>query len=108
MSDSDGPIQIPSSQIKIKKKIGTLHGEPVILVSTVGGLSMVVSPQDGKVKTLGVGSHKSIAKHIASKRNPDIQWTELNKADEVETEHFEFLLPKYETLTDSFQAEENS
>lgn len=94
--------QITPDQISYRKKIGTLDGAPVIEVGLIGGFHMVVSPKGGKVKTLGTGPHRCVARHIAKKRNPEIEFTDLAKADFVELAHFAEVLPKYEAMTDDF------
>ena len=99
---------IPLEQISFKKKIGTLHGDPVILVATKGGLNLVVTAHGSRVQTLGVGSHRCIAKHVAKKKEPDIEWIDLNKSDFVAEEHFASLLPRYEELTLAFRRAEGS
>jgi hypothetical protein len=33
-------------------------------------------------------------------REPDVQWTELSKADHVDFEDYAPLLPKYEAITE--------
>ncbi len=97
-------MNVPEEQIVYKKKIGKLNGDPVIEVATKGGLHLVVSVHGNKVTSLGAGPHKAVARHIAKKKAPDIQFTELSKSDEIEEYLFEWCLPKYEALTDALRA----
>lgn len=95
-------MQISRQQMAAKpKKVGKLDGKDVFHLPLKGGLHMIVGASDKGVgfETLGTGPHPAVARHIATKKHSDIQWTELNKADYVEFEHYENLLPKYEALT---------
>lgn len=87
--------------------MGILGGAPVWEIHTIGGYVLVSSTRDNKPETLGVGSHRALARHIAKKRAPDLRWTDLAKADHVDYAHYASLLPAYEALTDRVrQAEE--
>lgn len=83
------------------KKIGHLNDKDVFGMTTKGGLSLVVSAKDGAFETLGAGPHPAVARHIAKKRNPDVTFTELNKADYIEERAYASMLPKYEAITDA-------
>ena len=98
----DSPESIPSSQIASRKVVGDLHGEKVIEITLKGGLNLIVSAKGGKVAVYGSGSHRGIARHIAKKKEPDIQFNELSKSDWIDPAHFASLLPKYEALTEMF------
>lgn len=93
--------QITPDQVEYKKRIGKMEGQPVFEVGLIGGLCMVV---DRRGQPLGAGPHRAVARHIAKKRNPTLEWTELSKADHVEEEHYAHLLPQYEELTDQLSA----
>jgi hypothetical protein len=93
-------MQIKAEHVESKKRIGKLKGKPVIEIKTTGGFHMVVtSNESGGFETLGTGPHKAVARHIAQKREPEIEWVELSKSDHVDPAHFQHLLPEYETLT---------
>lgn len=96
--------QITSDQIQYRKKVGRLEGHPVFEVGLIGGLHIIGMAKAGRVETLGAGPHRAVARHIAMKRNPKLEFTELNKSDHIEPEHFESLLPRYEALTDHLRA----
>ena len=97
--------QIPTSQIAYKKKIGTLtdNGSDVIEIGLRGGLVLVVSPNKGKVNTLGVGSHRRIARTIAMKSNKDLKFNDLEKSEEYDPANLEDLIEKYQELSDQFR-----
>lgn len=96
-------MDISPSQIVFKKKIGLCKKGDVVYAKTKGGLHMVfVPPHDGKKpEFLGFGPHKAVARHIAEENEPDLQWTELSKADHYDLPDFEHLLPEYRELTNS-------
>lgn len=97
-------MNIKPEHIESKKKIGTLRGKPVVEIKTTGGFHMVVtSNSEGGFETLGTGPHKAVARHIAKKREPELEITELSKADHVDEAHFARLLPEYEALTDKIR-----
>lgn len=85
------------------KKIGRLNDKDVFGMTTKGGLSLVVSAKDGAFETLGAGPHAAVARHIAKKRNPDVVFTELNKADYIDERAYAQYLPKYESITEALQ-----
>jgi hypothetical protein len=97
-------MDIQSEHIASKKKIGILKGKPVVELVTTGGLHLIVTGKMGKMEALGAGPHRAVARYIAEKKEQDIQWTELSKADYMEPELFLDLIPKYETLTNRFRA----
>lgn len=97
-------MDISAKQLAGKpKKIGTRGGKNIMELTTKGGLTMIVGPKDGGFETLGAGPHKAVARFIAKKKAPDIQWSELAKADYVEPEYFEHLLPQYQALTQALR-----
>lgn len=103
MGLKEHPVSAPISQDQIayKKKIGKLGQAPVYEVGLIGGLHLILKAgKDGKTEPLGAGPHRAVARHIAMKRNPELELTELSKSDWVDLAHFQSLLPKYEFLTD--------
>lgn len=98
--------QITSDQIAYRKKVGKLGDAQLVEVGLIGGLHMIVKAKNGKTEVLGAGPHRAVARHIAKKRNPEIEFTELNKADHIEPEHYASVLQKYEELTDQLSTPE--
>jgi hypothetical protein len=93
-------MNIDKEQIASKRTVGTYKGKPVIELVTKGGLHMMVGQKDGKHEAFAAGPHSAVAKHIASKREPDIVFTELSKADYMEPYLYMAIVPEYERLTD--------
>lgn len=94
---------IPASEIRSKKKIGVDGNDAVYEVSTVGGLYMVLAARAKGPETLGVGSHKAVARWLATKKAKGLQLTELSKSEFVEEDCIRHLLPKWEAITDSIR-----
>lgn len=95
-------MDLSANQIKSKKRVGRIGSNPVVEVMTKGGLHMIITARAGKPETLGVGSHRAVARFIAGQK-ADISWSELSKADHLAVEHFAHVLPKYEALTDEIR-----
>ena len=95
-------MQIPENQIKHKKNVGTLKGNPVFEVYLVGGLHLlaVVDAKLRKTDIIATGKHRALSRHIAKMKAPDIIFTELNKGEEIPVEHFSWCLEKYIELTE--------
>jgi len=79
-----------------------IGSNPVIELMTKGGLHMIITARGGKFETLGVGSHRAVARHIASQK-ADVVWTELSKADYVPPEDYTLLLTTYEAMTEQIR-----
>jgi hypothetical protein len=97
-------MDIKPNEIIYKKEVGKCNGDSVVELTTRGGLHMII--KGGKSpETLGVGSHRAIARHIAGKKK-NVTWTELSKSDLLEPEAFAGLLTKYENMTDAIRKQE--
>ena len=94
---------IPASEIRSKKKIGTDGDDAVYEVTTVGGLHMILASRPKGPETLGVGSHKAVARWLASTKAKNLQLTELSKSEHVEEECIRHLIPKWEAVTDAIR-----
>ena len=99
---------IPASEIKYKKKVGVDGGDPVHEIATVGGLHLIVAVRKGGAETLGIGSHRAVARHLATKKARALQWTELSKSEAVEDRFIQHLIPKWEAVTDAQRAKEKA
>lgn len=73
-------MKISADQIESKKVAGkTKDGNPIVYVITKGGLHAFFSKnKDGEIDTLSAAPHRAIAKWLAEKRSPDIEWSELD------------------------------
>jgi len=96
-------VEIKPEHIETKKVIGRLGAKKVFQLTTLGGLNIVVVAKAEGFETLGLGSHAKIAQHIAKKKEPSIEFTELSKSEDIPVEYFQFCLPKYEALTDAMR-----
>jgi hypothetical protein len=79
-------MELKRVHIKKQEVIGTLNGRDVILVETHGGLAMVAAHKGGRLVTIGCGPLASVAKFLAEKREPDIQWSEQIMKSESDKE----------------------
>lgn len=100
-------MNIEPSEIAYKRQVGHLNHNPVMEVGLMGGLHLIMTVRKGKVETLGVGPHRAVARHIAKKKEKDLVWTELAKADEPTEREFGFCVPQYEAMTDRRRAHES-
>jgi hypothetical protein len=98
-------MDIKSEEVNYRKKVGTLDQSPVIEIGLKGGLHLIFAKKNGKFEALGAGPHRAVARFIAKKKTEDkIEWSDLAKADHIEPEHFQHLLPRYEAMTDALRA----
>jgi len=86
--------------IRYKKQVGNSKGTPVYEIATTGGLYMVAKSDKGKVEILGTGPHRAISRYIAEKKDPDLEFDDLEKSDFVPFEIIKPLIPQYTMLTD--------
>lgn len=97
---TDPQIKMQPVDIAFKKRVGRLGTNPVWHVATTGGFHMMVLGKSGGFEILGTGPHPGVAQHLAEKRQPEIFWEDLNKADFLSLEDFEYLIPKYTEVTE--------
>ena len=95
-------INIKPEHVETKKIVGRLGTNKVFHILTTGGLHMIIVAKSVP-ETLGLGSHRCISRHLAQKREPNIVWTDLEKADFIPLEFYQDQLPKYEALTEEFR-----
>jgi hypothetical protein len=95
-------MDLEARHIAYSKVIGQLNGDKVVEMATTGGLVMI-AVRKARPEVLGAGSHRAIARLIASQKQPDIKYTELAKGDYVPEEYVKDLLPRYEALTDKIR-----
>lgn len=98
-------ISVTQDQLADKpKKVAKLGETPVFQAVTKGGFYIVGMMKNGSFLTIGTGSHKALARHVAEQVEPKLQWTELSKADYVDPRHFRHLVPKYVELARRMRA----
>ena len=100
-------MNINEKHIKTKRKIGSIHGKPVVEVVTGGGFHMVATQGEGnKLKILGTGPHRAVARWIAQKTEPDLEITELSKSDTLDIHAIGPEIARWERITKMFQEAE--
>lgn len=97
-------MDIKKNQLQYRKKIGHLGSKAIIEVGVIGGLKIVALQEaSGKLKTLGAGSHRAIARFLAKKAEPGIEIDSLEKSDEINYIDFKDLLPFWTEVTKKMQ-----
>ena len=97
-------MQIPQKQISYNKEIGSSEGSKVFEIGTIGGLHLIIMAKGSEFVTAGAGPHRGIARFIAKKKYPKMEFTSLEKSEDADPSTFQDLLPAYEALTDKFNA----
>lgn len=99
-------MDIDVRQIGVKpRKIGrTADGETVFELITKGGLTIIeaADPQTGRKRTLGLGPHRALARHVARSQARGLELTELSKSEAVGAEHWAHLIPECLSLLARF------
>jgi hypothetical protein len=91
---------VPNNQIKYRKRIGFSGKKPVFEIGTIGGLVLVAEQNvDNKLKVLGSGSHKTLARFLAKKYEPALNIDLIEKSEDGEIEDFREFLPFWEQVT---------
>jgi hypothetical protein len=93
-------MKIESKDLALRKRVGTLRGRAIIYLMTKGGLHLIISDDEQGPEILGAGPHPAVARYIAQKREPEILFRDLEKSEEINEETLQFVLPKYEKLTE--------
>ncbi len=75
-------MDLDPTQIATRARTGSLDGNPVFHLVTKGGFNVVAAVRKGKVEYLGYGPHRGVARHIAKKRCPQLQWNDLEKSED--------------------------
>lgn len=98
-------INIEQKHIASKKRIGTLHGQPVVEILLKGGLHLITTLKDGKPATIGAGPHRAVARWMAEKNDPDITIEELSKSEEVSLRGIMSVADEYQKVADNWNAQ---
>lgn len=99
-------MDLPADQIQFKREVGKLNGEAVCHIAYKGGLNVIAAKKSGRLKLIALGPHQAVAKHLASKYEPDIKWESFAKSEYYPIETYSHLLPKWEKITEEARAHE--
>jgi hypothetical protein len=90
---------IPGDEIVYNNVVGKLGNKVLRAYGTIGGLHLVEARSpDGSRQVIGAGSHRAVARHIAKKQHPDIEWTILEKSQDIDPRDFADILPFWEQV----------
>lgn len=92
-------MNITPKHIASQKVIGKLGNKKVTELVTTGGLHIVAADEGGKVKVLGTGPHRAIARYIAEKAEPKLIIQELSKSDALDPITLAREVPVWEEVT---------
>lgn len=94
-------MTISPKEIQSRKRIGHLGSKAVVEISSIGGYKVVgVQEPTGKIKILGAGNHRGVARFLAKKNEPKLEIDELEKSEDFRLEDFAEFLPFWEQVTD--------
>lgn len=97
-------MNISAKELLYKKRIGKASkGRTVFGVGTIGGLHLVVAVGGGKMETLGAASHPALARHIATKNDPELEFNDLAKSEQIDPKFFADMLDSYVELTNQLR-----
>jgi hypothetical protein len=92
-------MQIPADEIVYSNTVGKLGNKILRAVGTCGGLHLIEARSpDGSKQVIGAGSHRAVARMIAKKMYPEVEWTVLEKSAEIDPRDVEDLLPFWEEV----------
>lgn len=99
-------MDIDVHQMRVQpRKIGrTADGETVFEMVTKGGLTIIEAahPETGRKRTLGLGPHRALARHVARSQAKGLELTELSKSEAVGPEYWAHLIPECLSLLRRF------
>jgi len=96
-------LNLEPVHIKTKKQVGTVNSKPVWELQTTGGLWVNVLGKGAGFEVIGTGPHRGVARYISEQKQPNVQWSDLAKADWHDPASFAFILPKYIAFTDALR-----
>ena len=92
-------LLIPNDELCYKSVIGKWGDKVLYGYGTVGGLHLVEARSvDGSKEIIGAGSHRAVARHIAKRMHPGVEFTCLEKSQEVDPRDFADVLPFWEAV----------
>ena len=85
---------IPADELCYKSIIGKWGSKTLYGCGTIGGLHMVEARSpDGTKQIIGAGSHRAVARMTAKRQYPEIEFTMLEKSQEIDPRDVEDILP---------------
>ncbi len=97
-------MNIKQVHIASKRRVGSLHGQPVVEILLKGGLCLVTTLKNGKPCTIGAGPHVGVARWMAEKNEPDCQLTELSKSETITPAGYASVEAEYQQLVQNWNA----
>lgn len=97
-------MDLRPEDIARKQVVGWLGGCPVYALETTGGYNMILVLRNGRLEPLAFGPHDGLVKGIAKKREPSLQFTQLEKSDDA-VDHNSRIFQRYERLTGELRAQ---
>ena len=95
---------IPGDEITNKEIVGKLGDKTLWQISTLGGLHLIEARSSGgQRQIIGAGSHRAVARHIAKKTHPDVEFTALEKSAQVDPRDFEDMVPFWMAVVEKVQ-----
>ncbi len=94
-------MNVPAAQVKSKRRCGRSGARAVWHAQTVGGFHIIAAVGDGSgaMEILGAGSHPAVARFLARRAAPDIEFDDLAKAEGDDIRDFQDMLPQAEAET---------
>lgn len=92
-------MDIPTSQIEFKRKVGRSGGSELWHIKTYGGLHTIFKTMGKSMRFIGSGPHRAVAQRVAEKFDPEIVWTELSKSDHIDEAVIAPLVAEYYKIT---------
>jgi len=101
-------VNISVEQIRTKpRRIGrTADGDEIYEMILKGGLVVVevANAKTGRRRTVGLGPHRALARHVAKTQEHGLEFLELSKSEAIGIEYWQHLIPECLALLKRFRA----
>lgn len=77
-------VVLPASQERYRRLVGSLGSRPVYQIGGIGGIHVVAAGRE----ILGMGTLGALARHVAKRAHPDIEFNDLEKSEAVDARAF--------------------
>lgn len=95
---------VPNDEIVSDKIVGKLGNKTLRAVSTCGGFHLIeLRSPDGSRQVVGAGTLGCVARMVAKKNCPDIEWTMLEKSEDIDERDVADILGFWEEVTKRVQ-----